>query len=121
MPELKDLNNAQLDTLETMFDRGFKEGNKHSSPSPETLQRLEKIEQAIHEITTTFLKHSETRDEHLQIMLTEFREGMTDVKRVTNLLNNSSFMVKLFIGLGSFFMFMGGAYLMVKSIINGNN
>jgi len=121
---LKDLENPtadQLDTIESIFQKGVLEGTKHSSPSPETIARLEIIEKKINEITETFMTYSQTRDEHLQIMLSEFREGMKDVKRVTGLLDNSSFMVKFFVGVGSFMMFMGGAYLMLKQIFHGQN
>jgi len=118
---LQNLTTTELDNIQKIYNDGILEGIKHSKPSPETLERLEKIETAMKDITDMFMEHSKQRDEHLQQMLSEFREGIKDVKRVTGLLDNSSFMVKFFVGLGSFFMFMGGAYLMVKSILHGQN
>ena len=74
------MNKDELDQLQDMFNKGVIEGTKHSIPSPETLSRLNKIEESLREITNTFLEHSQKRDEHLQTMLSEFREGMIDVK-----------------------------------------
>ena len=119
--EINSLSNSQLDFIEDIFKRGVLEGTKHSSPSPETLERLNKIEDTLKEITDNFIKHSNIRDEHIQTMMEEFREGMKDVKTITSLLNNSSFMLKFFIGAGGFLTFILTTYLLIKNLFYGQN
>lgn len=113
------------DLFEEIFKKGLIEGTKHSSPSPETLSRLNKIEESLREITSTFLEHSQKRDEHMTEILNEFREGMKDVKQIKELIGNASFSANLLwkigITIGSLTVFFASTYLMIKQVIYGQN
>ena len=110
-----------VDFTEEIFRRGVSEGVKHSSPSPETLARLNKIEDTLEKMMDSFKDHSKRSEERIEEIVLEFKEGMKDVKYITELLGNASFMKKFFIATGSVIGFLGGSYLMFKSILYGQN
>jgi predicted transcriptional regulator len=113
------------DLFEEIFKKGVIEGTKHSAPSPETLERLNKIEASIKEITDTFMTHSQRRDEHMTEILNEFREGMKDVKQIKELIGNTSFAANIFwkvaITIGSLVVFFASTYLLIKQAMYGQN
>jgi len=115
--------------VELIFEKGLKEGFKHSEPSPETALRLNRLEQDVQKLTEAFtqhskevIEHSERRDENLAIMMKEFKEGMIEVKQIKDLLSNTSFTANVLrnivLGIGAFITFALGTYLMVKQIIS---
>lgn len=108
-----------------IFERGLKEGFKHTEPSPETALRLNRLETDVKKLTEAFtqhskevIEHSERRDEHLTEMMLEFREGMRDVKQIKDFLTNSTFTAnvlwKIVLGIGALITFALSTYLMVK-------
>ncbi len=110
-----------LDFTEEIFRRGVFEGTKHSSPSPETLARLNKIEETLEEMMESFKDHSKKSEERIEQIVIEFKEGMKDVKYITELLSNASFMKKFFISTGSLIAFLGGTYLLFRDVFHGQN
>ena len=110
-----------LDFSEEIFRRGVLEGTKHSKPSPETLERLEAIESTLEKMMDSFKDHSKRSEERIEEIVIEFKEGMKDVKAITEFLSNASFMKKFFIGTGGLIGFIGGTYLMFKTILYGQN
>lgn len=110
---------ADLDFTEEIFRRGVLEGTKHSSPSPETLARLNKIEETLEEMVESFKDHSKKSEERFEEIVKEFKEGMKDVKYITELLSNASFMKKFFISTGSLIAFLGGTYLLFRDVFHG--
>ena len=118
---LEKIKQINPDIAEEIFNKGVLEGTKHSSPSPETLARLNKIEDTLKEMMDSFKDHSKKSEERIEEIVAEFKEGMKDVKYITELLSNASFMKKFFISSGAFVTFIGGTYLMLKAILNGQN
>lgn len=130
MPDSEHLNrtkNINPDIYAEIYNRGVKSGMDHATPSPETTLRLNQLETDVKKLTEAFtvhskevIEHSERRDEHLIEMMEEFKEGMKEVKKITELLNNSSFAANLFlkiaIGLGAVVTFCIGTYLSVKQL-----
>lgn len=110
-----------VDFTEEIFNRGVLEGTKHKTPSPETIARLNKIEETLEKMMEDFKDHSRKSEERIEQIVREFQEGMKDVKYITELLSNASFMKKFFISTGAVVTFAGATYLMVKSIINNGN
>lgn len=107
---LKNLKSLDLDVVEDIFKRGVLEGTKHSAPSPETISRLEKIEETLSNVITLFTEHSKRESEKIDSFMVEFRDGMKDVKTIIELVGNISFTKKLLIGMGGFLTFaVGGA------------
>lgn len=109
------------DFAEEIFNRGLLEGAKHSVPSPETIARLNKIEETLEKMMNDFKDHSRKSEERIEQIVREFQEGMKDVKYITELLSNASFMKKFFISLGAVITFLGSTYLVIKSIMNNGN
>lgn len=110
---------SDLYFTQEVFRRGVLEGVRHSTPSPETLVRLSKIEETLDKIMDAFRDHSKKSEERIEEIVKEFQEGMKDVKYITELLGNASFMKKFFISSGAVVTFGGATYLMIKSIIDG--
>lgn len=111
-----------------IYNRGVKSGMEHITPSPETTLRLNQLESDVQKLTEAFTIHSrevielsEKRDEHLIQMMEEFKEGMKEVKKITELLSNSSFAAnlvwKVALGIGAFITFVLGTYLMIKQAL----
>lgn len=115
------IKNTDLDLTEEIFKRGVLEGNKHSSPSPETITRLNKIEETLEQMMDSFKDHSKRSEERIEQIVKEFQEGMKDVKYITELLSNASFMKKFFISTGALLTFFGGTYLLFRDIFHGQN
>lgn len=67
------------------------------------------------------LDHSEERDREMKNMMVEFREGMIEVKRVTEIFDGISFTSKVAIGIGGLAMFLGSAYMLGRSIFHAQN
>lgn len=67
------------------------------------------------------LDHSEQRDKEMKDMMVEFREGMKEVKRVTEIFDGISFTSKVSIGLGGLAMFLGSAYVLARSIFHAQS
>lgn len=109
------------DFVEDIFRRGVLEGAKHSIPSPETLARLNRLDETLNMIIKTFNDHSQKSEDRIEQIVLEFREGMKDVKEVKDFLNNASFLKKFLIGGGSLIGFIGGTYLLFRDIFHGNN
>lgn len=114
--------------VEEIFERGLKEGFKHTEPSPETAIRLNRLEKDVQKLTEAFtqhsrevIEHSEKRDVHLTEMMKEFKEGMKEVKKITELLSNATFATnigwKILLGIGAFITFSLATYLEVRQII----
>lgn len=130
MPDSEHLNrtkNINPDIYAEIYNRGVKSGMDHAAPSPETTLRLNQLELDVKKLTEAFtvhskevIEHSERRDEHLIEMMAEFKEGMKEVKKITELLNNSSFAANLFLkvalGVGALFTFCLGTYLSIKQL-----
>jgi hypothetical protein len=117
----KGIKEHDLDFTEEIFRRGVVEGAKHSIPSPETLSRLNKIEETMLHIMNSFDEHAKNSEKRIEEIVLEFREGMKDVKAIQEFLSNASFLKKFLIGGGSFIAFVGGTYLLFRDIFHGNN
>lgn len=111
----------QMSFIEHIFNRGVEQGKEHKAPSPETLKRLEKLETTLTTMMDSFKDHSRKSEERIEEIVKEFQEGMKDVKYITELLGNASFMKKFFISAGALVTFCGATYLMVKSILHAQN
>lgn len=57
----------------------------------------------------------------MENLQTEFLQVKRSVDRFNEWTNNGSFLFKVVLGIGSLGMFMGGAYLMVRQILHGQN
>ena len=117
----KQIKQKDLDYTEEIFRRGVAEGSKHKTPSPETIARLNKIEATLEEMMESFKDHSKKSEERIEQIVIEFKEGMKDVKYITELLSNASFMKKFFISTGSLIAFLGGTYLLFRDVFHGQN
>lgn len=131
MPEKEYINKIREvdpNLVELIFEKGLKEGFKHSEPSPETALRLNRLEEDVKKLTEAFtlhsrevIEHSERRDENLAIMMKEFKEGMIEVKRITELLSKSSFAANIFwkiaLAVGGLVTFGLATYIEVRQII----
>lgn len=118
------LDKENLDFLEKIFNRGLTEGVAHSKPSPETLERLNKIEVTLESMMESFKDHSRKSEERIEQIVLEFREGMKDVMSIKEFLNNAAFTKKFLIGSGgviaAMVSFFWAVYVMIKTLINGN-
>lgn len=117
----ENLTTEQMDFVEHIFKRGVEEGKTHKAPSPETLERLEKLETTLTTMMDSFKEHASSSEKRVEEIVIEFREGMKDVKRITELLGNASFMTKFFISAGAVLTFGMGTYLTIKQIIHAQN
>lgn len=112
---------SDVDFAEEIFKRGVIEGSKHSTPSPETLERLNKIETSLQDMMLSFREHTKRSEERVEEIVLEFKAGMKDVKIITELLSNASFMKNFFIKAGVLLSFVGGTYLLFRDIFHGQN
>ena len=90
---LEQVKEMEPNLVEEIFKRGFKEGNKHITPAPETIIRLEKLENDVMSLTNAFIEHSKLKEQKLDELL----EKMKDVQKISNLMGNAGFMMKFFI------------------------
>lgn len=111
----------QMSFIEHIFNRGVEQGKEHRVPSPETLERLEKLETTLTTMMESFKEHSRKSEERIEEIVREFKEGMKDVKRITELLGNASFMTKFFISAGAVLTFGTGTFLTIKQILHAQN
>ena len=67
------------------------------------------------------LEHSKERDHKVDAMVEKVDEMYTKVEEMYKVFNNGSFLVKVTQWGFGLLLALGGAYLMIKSIIHGQN
>lgn len=99
-----------VDFTEEIFNRGVLEGTKHKTPSPETLERFEKLDQCLQELTfaiRSLESHSIERGKKVDEMYEYFIRG-----------GNVVWFIKWIFGTAAT---VGGLIVLYKSIINNDN
>lgn len=107
MKGVEDFTSEQMAFVESLFKRGVEEGMAHSSPSPLTLEKFEKMDhimQDIQESMKRLLQHSEERDKKVDEMYKVFSNG-----------NFLISVAKWWFGL---LITLGGAYLLFDNIMH---
>lgn len=101
---------SDVDFAEQLFQKGVLEGTKHSFPSPETLDRFEKLDHCLMDLTEAIHRleaHSMDRAKKIDEMYDYFTRG-----------GNIVWFIKWIFGSAAT---VGGLIVLYKSIINGQN
>lgn len=104
----KKIRESDLDFTEEIFKRGVIEGTKHATPSRETINRFEKLDHCLQDLTDAIHRleeHSKVRSKKVDEMYEYFIKG-----------GNVVWFIKWVFGSAAA---LGGLIIMAKSILDG--